>query len=206
MHGQTRARVKTEPQVIYVCKPDKSVVEAQGHPPSVYVNERDLVIAVDLALSEIYEPSTVDTIIAALPEARSGAMELPDITEARHRRRDVLLRIERLLDSIEAGVVDPADVAKRLKERQKEVAALDAYIDAAAKEHRTRDLAPLASALHSLRDYLIDPDPAARRSVYRGIDLHVSYGRDSGGNAAVSITVDAAIRASQLAIPVPKTK
>ena len=168
-HGQAyyRCRYPTE----YALPP------GTRHPPTVYVQETQIVPPLDNWISRLFEPDRLDETCRALAEAQEPAPA--DEGSADAARRELAkcdARLARYREALEAGA-DPTVVARWIAEIQAER-------DAAEGELRRRrpdtalteaDIRAMVESVSDLIGVLGAAEPARKAALYESLGLKLTY-------------------------------
>ena len=122
----------------------------------------------------LLDPARLEKLLAQLIERSAGAdaRRKRDIVTLRNERTAAETAIQRLFESIEAGLVDPKDkdLKKRLAAHQNRRAALDEEINLLERQcgdkHNRIDSDTIAAFAAGLKKKLTDPDNPALRKNY----------------------------------------
>ena len=127
----------------------------------------------DVLQKRLLDPARLEKLLAQLLERSAGAdaKRKRDIVTLRHERTAAEMAIQRLFESIEAGLLDPKDkdLKKRLAGHQARRAALDEEIALLERQcgdkHDRVDAGTIAAFAAALKKKLTDPEnPTLRKS------------------------------------------
>ena len=153
---------------------------------NVPMDEVDTAV-LDVLGKRLLDPSRLENLLAQLLERSAGAdaKRKRDIVTLRNERTAVEMAIQRLFESIEAGLVDPTDkdLKKRLAGHQSRRAALDEEINLLERQcgdKRGRiDSETIAAFAAGFRKKLTDPsDPGLRKKYVQAFVSEVVMTRE----------------------------
>ena len=113
--GRKMSGHRTESRLGYQCRlrADYALTVNDRHPKSVWLPERKLVIAVFDWLNELFSPAQRSSTLAQIADAGGGPSAVHQTAEA--DLKDIERRIARLVDAVESGAFEAADVADKLR-------------------------------------------------------------------------------------------
>ena len=147
-----------------------------GHPRSLFVGERGLVLAIDNWLEELLSPEQHAGTVAQIVEASASQVD-PAIAAAERLKQEASAGIRRIVDAVAAGHLESSEVAERLRTLHEQVAAADTVLA------RRGDVRPLSSEevatvlaeLGTMVELLTTATRQERAAFYQALRLRASY-------------------------------
>jgi hypothetical protein len=169
--------------------------ETDSHPKSVWLPERRLVVATFDWLDEIFAPESRDRVLGQIV---SEADHPPsDLASASGELADATRRIARLVDAVENGTFDQAEVdgkLRQLRERQRTAKALLAAAEAPRAKLDPRAISDMLDRLGGLMNLEARLTDEERKAIFSETALRVSW---NATTRVAKFSVDLAVGVSE---------